>query len=182
MNVVLSPSANKDDHYKGILNAPLALVEYADFECEDSLAAYPIVKQIQKIYRDKLVFVFRHFPLTDLKNIHPHAKKAAVASEIASEYGKFWEMHDLLFENQTHLEDNDLIKLAISIGIDKDEFLTKGKDEKYMRKVEKSYENALANGIHGTPTFFMNNVLYEGLVTMDACQRSLESAHARHSH
>ncbi|MDE2025950.1 MAG: thioredoxin domain-containing protein [Patescibacteria group bacterium] len=175
MNRLLFPPANAKDHHRGDLTAPMALVEYGDFECEDSLAAYLIVKQLQAKFGDKLVFVFRHFPLTDLKHIHPHAKQASVACEIAAEYGKFWGMHDLLFENQIHLEENDLAEMAVSLGIDKKEFLSKQKDPKYMKKVEKSYENGLENGVHGTPTFFMNNVLYEGLITIDACPRSLES-------
>lgn len=176
MSGLLFPPANTKDHYRGNLTAPLVLVEYGDFECEDSLAAYLIIKQLQKTFGDRLVFIFRHFPLTDLKHIHPHAKQASVACEIAAKYGKFWEMYDLLFENQTHLEENDLVEMAVSLGIDKKEFLSKLNDPKYLGIVGESYKNGLENGVHGTPTFFMNNVLYEGLVTMDACQRSLESA------
>lgn len=176
MTRLLFPPANKKDHYKGKLTAPMALVEYADFECEDSLAADPIIKQLQVTFGNQLVFVFRHFPLTDLKHIHPHAKQASVAAEIAAGYGKFWEMHDILFKNQTHLEENDLIKMAVSIGIDRDEFIVKLKDPKYMQIVEESYRNGLKNGVKGTPTFYMNNILYEGIVAMDACKRSLEAS------
>lgn len=91
----MSSLVNEDDHIKGVMNAPVTLVEYGDYECPYTGQAYPIVKEIQKRLGNKLLFVFRNFPLTQ---IHPHAQHAAEAAEAAAIHEKFWEMHDYLFE------------------------------------------------------------------------------------
>src|ERR1700682_527411 len=88
------------DHIRGPANAPITLVEYGDYECPHCARAHPIVNQVQSFVRERMRFVFRHFPLTE---IHPHAEIAAESAELAGAAGQFWEMHDALFENQSRL-------------------------------------------------------------------------------
>src|ERR1041385_65447 len=107
--------APETDHIQGPINAPIALVEYGDYECPHCGHLYPIVKAIQERLGDRLCFAFRNFPLA---NSHPHAEHAAEAAESAAAQGRFWEMHDLLFENQDALDDDDLARYAISLGLD----------------------------------------------------------------
>ena len=115
----LNLPVNDLDHIQGPRTAPVNLVEYGDYECPYTGQAYPIVKEIQKRLGDKLLFVFRNFPLSE---IHPHAQHAAEAAEAADAQGKFWDMHDYLFEHQLALDDNHLLKYAAALGIDTDKF------------------------------------------------------------
>ena len=105
---------DEDDHVRGLASGRLIL-EYGDYECPYCGQAYPIVKQLQSELGDKLRFVFRNFPLN---TIHEHAGVAAQAAEAANAQGKFWEMHDLLYENQNKLADVDLRKYALKAGLE----------------------------------------------------------------
>src|SRR5271165_2299125 len=116
------------DHIQGPIGAPIALVEYGDYECPFCGEAYPIVKAIQERLGDRLCFAFRNFPLI---NSHPHAEHAAAAAEAAGAQGKFWEMHDLLYENQTALEDEDLAAYAERLGLDAGKLLREIRDSVY---------------------------------------------------
>src|SRR5436190_23562011 len=108
-------SIAKRDHIQGPIDAPLALLEYGDYQCPYCGDAYPVVKAVQRQLGDRLCFAFRNFPLV---NSHPHAEHAAEAAEAAGAQGKFWEMHDMLFENQNALEDEDLARYAATLGLD----------------------------------------------------------------
>ncbi len=103
------------DHFQGPADAAVTLVEYGDYECPYCGAAYPIVKEVQARMGDRLRFVFRNFPIT---TSHPHAEQAAESAEAAAAQGRFWEMHDVLYENQRHLEDEDLHAYAEQLGLD----------------------------------------------------------------
>ena len=103
------------DHIQGPIDAPLAMVEYGDYQCPYCGEAHPIVRAIQKHLGNRLCFAFRNFPLT---NMHPHAEHAAEAAEAAGAQGHFWQMHDLLFENQDALDDESLAQYASSLGLD----------------------------------------------------------------
>src|SRR5438477_1718566 len=103
------------DHIQGPIEAPIALLEYGDYECPYCGDAYLIIKAIQERLGDRLCFAFRNFPLV---NAHPHAQHAAEAAEAAGAQGKFWEMHDLLFENQDALGDENLAQYATALGLD----------------------------------------------------------------
>src|SRR5512134_151987 len=105
----LSIPVSSADHSQGPESAALTLTEYGDYECPYCGRAYPIVKRVQKHFGEKLRFVFRNFPLG---RMHPHAEAAAEAAEFAGAHGKFWEMHDLLFENQDRLGDPLFLELA----------------------------------------------------------------------
>ena len=104
-----------DDHIEGPSDAPMTLVEYGDFECPYCADAYPVIKALQDTMGQDLRFVFRHFPLTRL---HPHAEHAAEISEAADSIDRFWDMHDILFENQAALDDNHLLIDARAVGLD----------------------------------------------------------------
>jgi len=113
--VSLTPPVSARDHASGPATAPVTLVEYGDFECPYCGAAYPVVKEVQRHFRSRLRFVFRHFPLSQM---HPHAEHAAEAAEAAGAAGKFWQMHDALYEHQRALADHDLVRYAVSVGVD----------------------------------------------------------------
>src|ERR1700757_3232908 len=108
-----------DDHSQGPADAPVVLVEYGDYQCPHCGHAYPIVKRIQKKMGGSLQFVFRNFPLAES---HPNAVHAAIASEAAGLQHKFWEMHDHLFEYQSRLDDESLVKYAARLTLDVEQF------------------------------------------------------------
>jgi len=128
------------------------LVEFSDFECPACGAAYPIVKQIVEQYKNDLKFVFRHFPLEQHKN----ARLAASAAEAAGAQGKFWEMHDLLFKNQTNLSQETINGFAIELKLDMDKFTKEMAEGTYNQKVQKDVDEGTSLGINSTPTFFLN--------------------------
>ncbi len=103
----LKPPFNEKDHFRGNRNAPVQLLEYGDFQCPHCGAAHVVLKEIEQKYLSRIVFIFRHFPLSE---IHPFARIAAIASEAAARQGKFWEMHDLVFENQDLLDKEMLLR------------------------------------------------------------------------
>src|SRR5262245_47235338 len=113
------PMADRD-HIQGRIDAPIRLLEYGDYECPYCGAAYPVVKEIQKRLGNRLCFAFRNFPLV---NSHPHAEHTAEAAEAAGAQGRFWQMHDLLFENQQALEDAELREYASMLGLDADRLI-----------------------------------------------------------
>src|SRR5205823_5823309 len=111
----LTLPVSQRDHQQGPETAPVTLVEYGDYECPYCGQAYSIVKEVQRRLGDRLRFVFRNFPLT---NAHPHAAHAAEAAEAAAAQGKFWEMHDYLYEHQRALDDPHLLEAAEQVGLD----------------------------------------------------------------
>jgi protein-disulfide isomerase len=148
------------DHIKGSLDAPIKLLEYGDFECPFCGEAHPIVKAIQQRLGDRLCFGFRHFPLA---NIHPHAQKAAEAAEAAAAPGSFWEMHDLLFENQDALvEVDDLQRYALILSFDVPRFISEVVAGAHSRRVREDFRSGVRGGVNGTPTFFINGIRYDG--------------------
>lgn len=141
------------DHIQGNQNATLILVEYGDYECPYCGMAYPIVKRLQKHFGDRLQFVFRNFPLIDN---HPHAGIAAMAAEFADSQGQFWEMHDLLYENQARLELPDLLNYAKSLNLPADDLIISIENEEFSERIQKDFMGGVQSGVNGTPTFFIN--------------------------
>ena len=146
------------DHWHGPDHAPVTLVEYGDFECPSCLQAAPVVKLLQQRFAGRLRFVFRHFPL---ELMHPHALLAAQAAECAGAQGKFWEMHDLLFKNQSHLKQQHLIAYAEQLQLDRTNFLAELKDEIYLQRVREDIDGGERSGVRGTPTFFINGQIHD---------------------
>jgi protein-disulfide isomerase len=121
----------------------------------------------------KLRFVFRNFPLNTL---HEHAGVAAQAAEAAASQGKFWEMHDMLYEHQAELADADLASYALRIGLEVYQFQADLSGEKYAKKVRADFRGGIRSGVNGTPTFFINDVRYNGEHTLEPLLAALENA------
>ena len=146
------------DHIQGSDNAPLTLVEYGDYECPSCGSAYPIVKKIQARLGKRLRFVFRNFPLSE---VHPHAAHAAAAAEAAAVNGKFWEMHDALYENQAQLGDARLKTLADALGLEGAAVLEAVLSSEYEEHVQEDFMSGVRSGVNGTPTFFINGARHD---------------------
>jgi len=155
----LTPPLGPRDHTTGSPDAIVTLVEYGDFECPHCGAAYPIVKAIQQAMGSKLLFAYRHFPLT---RVHPHAEHAAEIAEAAGQHGKFWPMHDLLFENQDALEDEQLVGYAEALKIDPEWAAAALAEGLFEPRVREDFASGVRSGVNGTPTFFINGFRYEG--------------------
>lgn len=150
---------DKRDHIQGTTGAPIMLLEYGDYECPFCGEMYPVIKAIQNHLGDKLCFAFRNFPLV---NSHIHAQHAAEAAEAAAGQGKFWEMHDLLFENQEALDDDDISGYATALGLDADRLLGEVMNGVHTLRVREDFMSGARGGVNGTPTLFINAVRYEG--------------------
>jgi len=153
----------------------VTLVEYGDYECPYSGAAYPIVKQIQARMGGRLRFVFRNFPLV---SVHPHAERAAEAAEAAGAQGKFWEMHDRLFQSQPRLGDAFLSSYAERLGLDVDRFHKELSEHTYAGRIREDLASGDRSGVPGTPTFFINGVRHGGSFDFEILLAALERAAA----
>jgi protein-disulfide isomerase len=154
----LVPPVSARDHIQGQPNAPITLVEFGDFECPACGAAYPAVKEVQQQLGDRLRFVFRNYPLEQ----HPHAEHAAEAAEAAGAQGKFWLMHDYLFEHQDALSDRELVDDARAVGLDTSRFVSDLEQGTYTGQVEEDMQSGDQSGVAGTPTLFINGQPYNG--------------------
>lgn len=174
---VLVPPVTERDHVQGPATAPVTLVEYGDFECPYCGQAYEIVKQLKQEYGDEVRFVFRNFPLTE---VHPHAEDAAEAAEAAADQGKFWEMHDRLFENQGALDEAHLAAYARILSLNEDEFERDLEDHAHRARVEQDVLSGEESGVQGTPTFFINGVRYDGSYDLNSLSRAISRVIAEH--
>jgi len=141
------------DHILGPDMAPVTMVEYGDYECPYCGAAHPIVQAIVERLGDDLRFAFRHFPLAQM---HPHAQQAAEAAEAAGAQGKFWEMHDMLYEHQTALDGPHLLTYAAALNLDVERFADELTRRVYADRVREDFMSGVRSGVNGTPTFFIN--------------------------
>jgi protein-disulfide isomerase len=152
------PVSPERDHIRGNLDAPVTLVEYGDFECPYCGAAYPVVRGLEEQLPDVLRVVYRHFPIS---TVHPHAEKAAEASEAAGAQGRFWEMHDKLFENQDSLAMPDLHRYAEALDLDVGRFDDELMRAEYAPRVREDFMSGVRSGVNGTPTFYINGVRHD---------------------
>lgn len=162
-----------DDHSIGPKDAKVTLVEYSDFQCPYCGKHYSTMKNLQEKYKDRVRFVFRHFPLD---SIHPNARPAANASECASEQGKFWEIHDKLFENQNSLGNDLYSKLAKEMGLDTGKFEDCVKSNKYEQIVIRDQSSGLASGVEGTPATFVITADKQTMISGAVPQPQVETA------
>jgi protein-disulfide isomerase len=159
------------DHARGPDSTPVTLVEYGDFECPHCGAAFPMVKELEARFAGRLRFVYRHFPLT---NAHPQAQAAAEASEWAAGQGKFWEMHDALFEQQKDLSLPGLLALADRLGLDRASLARSLEQHTFFARVKEDFLSGIKSGVKGTPTFFINDARHDGQVTLaEAIEKAL---------
>ncbi|NDJ36543.1 MAG: DsbA family protein [Chloroflexi bacterium] len=147
------------DHTRGPDDAPVTLLEYGDFECPHCKAAAPIIQDVLAELGDEVRFVYRHFPLT---RTHPNAMQAAVAAEAAGAQGMFWEMHDMLFDNQDDLSVEALKGYGEKIGIpDMDRYRAALEDGHHLDKIEEDFRTGTMSGVNGTPTLYINGERFQ---------------------
>jgi protein-disulfide isomerase len=161
------------DHVLGPEHAPVTVVEYGDFECPHCKKAAGAVKLLLARFEAQVRFAFRPFPL---EGVHPHALRAAEAAECAAGQGKFWEMHDLLFEKQDHLELRHLFDNARALGLDMARFTAEMDGEIYLQRVRENQRSGDASGVRGTPTFFVNGNLVDVSYGLHALLDAVEAA------
>ncbi len=162
-----------DDHTQGNPQAPCTLVEYGDFQCPHCGHAYPIVKRVQKHFGKRLRFVFRNFPLTQS---HPHAEMAAEAAEFAGSLGKFWEMHDLLFENQARLSPKLVLKLGEKLGLYPAALDEALESHEFVDRVRADFNGGVRSGVNGTPTFFINGQRHDAAFEYEDLVEAIDAA------
>ena len=150
---------SKRDHIRGAATAPISMLEYGDYECPFCAEVQPIVLEIQERLADDLCFAFRHFPLT---TVHPHSEHAAEAAEAAGAQGSFWKMHEMLFQNQQALEDEDLVQYASLLGLDEVRLIREVETGAYATRVRDDFKSGVRAGVNGTPAFFINGERYDG--------------------
>ena len=148
-----------DDHLRGTRDAQVTLVEYGDFQCPYCARAHVALTELMQQHGERVALVYRHLPLVDL---HPLAAPAAQTAEAAGAQGKFWDMHDALFEQQDMLDEDALPALASNLGLDAERFARELDDGKHRARVEQQADQARALGARGTPTFFINGERYHG--------------------
>ena len=172
-SATLTQPVSSQDHAEGPADAALTLVEYGDYQCPYCGAAYPVVKRLQKTLGKKLRFVFRNFPLTQ---IHPYALIAAEAAEAAALQGKFWEMHDLLFEQQTLLKPEIIPLWAKEIGLNVEQFGSDIEQDVVEKRIKDDRQSGIRSGVNGTPTFFINGARHDGPHDYDSLLAALQPA------
>ena len=164
------------DHIRGPVDAPVTLVEYGDFECPFCGQAEHVVRDLLVASGSELRYVFRHLPLAD---VHPHAPLAAEAAEAAGAQGRFWEMHDLLFDRQDALRAADLLGYAAELRLDAARFAEELRERRYRARVLDDVESADTSGVAGTPTFFVNGRRHHGAYDLATLTALVRTAAAR---
>jgi len=172
-NLVL---VSDDARTLGPKDAKVTIVAFSDFQCPACAAAYPIAKQIVASYQDKVFFVFRHFPIP----AHRNAKVAAYAAEAAGEQGKFWEMHDKLFDTQNEWStsanpEEKFSEYAKSLNLDLEKFKNDMNNDNLKKRIEKGISDGRKAQVNATPTFFINGEKQEGVESYQAFQQKIES-------
>jgi protein-disulfide isomerase len=167
------PVSEDRDHIQGRAEAAVTLVEYGDYECPYCGAAYPIIKEVQERMGERLRFVFRNFPIT---TSHPHAELAAEAAEAAAAQDRFWEMHDLLYENQQRLGEEDLRAYADQLGLEVEPFDQELAEHVHAERVHEDFMSGVRSGVNGTPTFYINGLRYDDSYELETLLAALERA------
>jgi protein-disulfide isomerase len=169
----LSQPVTAIDHRLGPEHAHVSLVEYGDFECPNCKQAAPSVKLLLQRFPEKVSFVFRHFPLSE---VHPHATAAAETAECAAAQGKFWEMHDLLFAHQLHLKNTELRGYAGQLQLDMARYAADTDDHVYLQRVREHQQSGHDSSVRGTPTFFLNGRVQDVSFGMQGLFDAVEKA------
>ena len=167
--------AKQDSQKIAATKARVTLVEFGDFQCPACGASHPIIKRLLDEYKNDLTFVFRHYPLP----MHKNALKAANAAEAAGAQKKFFEMYDLLFENQTEWSESNksdeiFEKYAIELDLDVDKFIEDIKTKKYESKIKADQADGNALGVNSTPTFFINGEMQSGGLPYDQFKAKID--------
>jgi protein-disulfide isomerase len=169
------------DHIAGRFDARVTIVEYLDYECPYCARANDIVMNIMSRAGDRVRYVPRHFPLSQ---IHPHALLAAQAAEAAGAQGRFWQMHRTLFENQDALELEALVVYADALGLDPGRFTDDVTQGAVLPRVRDDFRSGIQAGVNGTPTFFINGFRHDGRwdeASLLAAMGEADGLHAEHA-
>jgi protein-disulfide isomerase len=170
---MLHPNFRTDyDHYQGCLLAPIELIQYGDFQCEHCAEVYPVIKWLQDSYGDLLKFVYRHYPIPTR---HPLSLQAAVATEAAALQGKFWHMHDMIYENQKYLTRTSFSEFARAIDLDTQAYEDCREHRKLFRKVISDFEGGVKSGVDSSPTLFINGTRHDGFNDFDSLFSALQN-------
>jgi protein-disulfide isomerase len=169
----LAVAVSEADHVLGPSSARVTLVEYGDFECPNCKQAAPAVKLLLQRFPGRVRFVYRHFPL---EGVHPHALHAALAAEAAGGQGKFWQMHDLLFENQTHLKPHQIRNYAERLELDLARYDAEMADQRYLQRVREHIEGGERSGVRATPAFFVNGKIHDVSFGLHSLIEAVEAA------
>jgi protein-disulfide isomerase len=161
----LTVAVNKSDHTLGPEDAPVTLVEYGDYQCPYCADMRPMIKAIAKAMGPQLRFVFRHMPLLEM---HPYAQHAAEAAESAAAQGKFWEMHDGIYQQQSELGSDLLHKLAVNLKLNIGLFDADLEARRYRPRVKRDFMGGMRSGVASTPAYFINGKRYEGALEQAA--------------
>lgn len=167
------PVSEDRDHIAGSSDAKVTIVEYGDYQCPYCGEAYPILKRIQKDYGSKLRFVFRNFPLTDM---HPHAEFGAETAEAAGALGKFWEMHDFLYEHQSSLGNQDFFfDYAKKLGLDREKIKESVSKRAFAERIREDFMSGVRSGVNGTPSFYINDLRHDAGYEYDSLAEAIDS-------
>lgn len=161
------------DHATGPISARLVLVEYGDYQCSHCGTAYPVLKKLREVFGEELTFVFRNFPLT---SVHEHAQRAAEAAEWAGLAGRFWEMHDHLYEHQDRLDDGGLRSAAKTLALDPRELQEAWDSHALIPRVKEDFLGGIQSGVTGVPKLFINGTRYDGPVGVGELTAALQAA------
>ena len=167
----LAIAVRGDDHVAGPDDAPITLVEYADFQCPYCAAAHGEVSRLLSALPDQVRFVFRHFPL---HRIHQYAELGAEAAEAAGAQGKFWEMQDVLFENQEDLGPAGVLAFARALDLDTERFAEDLEARRFHARVERDLRRGEQSGVEGTPSFFLNGERHRGDSTFESLLKAIQ--------
>jgi len=172
---MMEPLDEGVDHVRGSATGRL-LVEYGDFECPYSRRALRQIERVMGQHPADVRFAFRHFPLTE---IHPHALAASAAAEAAAAQDRFWDMHDLLFHRQKALEDDDLRNYAAELELDLARFDRDRRSPAALDRIERDVRSGIESGeVMGTPTLFIDGVVYRGSYDADGLWAALDASSA----
>ncbi len=172
----LSMPPDERDHVRGPADAPVTIVEYGDYECATCARTHPIIQRLLRDSAGQLRFVFRHFPLN---SVHRHAGQAAQAAEAAGNQGRFWEMHDVMFDHIDELADTDLSRYALKVGLEIYGFEADLSSGRLSGRVERDRESGLNSGVSGTPAIFINGARHVGQITLESLRDAVREAEGR---
>ena len=169
----LAVAVSAADQILGSAHARVTIVEYGDFECPNCKQAAPAVKLLLKRFAGRVQLAFRHFPLEE---VHPHALHAALAAEAAGAQAKFWEMHDLLFDNQQHLKLKQLQGYAEKLELDMTRYDGDMAREAYLQRIREQIEGGKRSGVRATPAFFVNGKIQDVSFGLQSLAHGVEAA------
>jgi formate-nitrite transporter family protein len=169
----LAAPVSELDHIRGPADASVTMVEYGDYECPWCAKVHPILAELRREEPRLLRIVFRHFPLS---TIHAHASVAAQAAEAAAAQGKFWDMHDLLYERQDELAEGNFTRFAIRLKLETYKFESDLSSHRFAGRVQRDYESGVRSGVTRTPTLFINGRRYDGELRQENLLNAVRAA------